>query len=122
MNEVDKLLGKGSSVGYTSRIESGDRPSPRPASLEALASALNVSVEWLVSGRNPPPELPLPPNLGAIAAELRANGSPDWLIRQAAIFFETHADLTPQQWREYVEGLRREARRMELEVKETSKS
>jgi transcriptional regulator with XRE-family HTH domain len=120
MNEVDKRLGKGSSVGYTSRIEKGERPNIRPSSLEGLANVLNVRVEWLVSGRNPPPDLPLPPSLELVAEELRAEGYAEWLLRQAAVFYETHDDLTPLQWREYIEGLRREARRMELEVKDSA--
>lgn len=113
-NELDRRIGK--PQGYTSRIESGQRPHPRPENVQALAAALEVTIEWLVTGKSSAPEGPLPPNLAPIAATLRAHLYPDWLIRQAAVFFEAHEDLSPEQWRDYIDGLRREARRMELEV------
>jgi transcriptional regulator with XRE-family HTH domain len=40
---------------HTSLIESGLRENPKATTVAALAKALGVSLDWLVSGRGPPP-------------------------------------------------------------------
>ncbi len=51
--DIDKRLGK--KPGYLTRIESGERLSPRVDSMKALAAALEVDMLWLVSGEGPAP-------------------------------------------------------------------
>jgi transcriptional regulator with XRE-family HTH domain len=50
---LDKLAGL--TPGHTTLIESGRRPNPTATTAAALARALDVSLEWLVSGRGAAP-------------------------------------------------------------------
>jgi transcriptional regulator with XRE-family HTH domain len=40
-----------------SLIESGERPTPSPATLSMLAQVLGISLDWLIDGKGPVPSV-----------------------------------------------------------------
>ncbi len=52
MNELDRRIGQPHG-GYTTRLEAGEKKRPDPAVLNKIADALNVRLEWLLSGDLP---------------------------------------------------------------------
>lgn len=86
----------------------------------ALATSAEVSPPWLAFGLGSPDDDPLsamPPNLRALVAK-RPGAYPEALIRQAAVVVELlgQKDMRVEHWEDYVEALRREARRAGLEA------
>lgn len=86
-------------------------------SLYSLARAAKVSPAWLAYGMGEPgddvPELlTYPPSLLALLRRLPPNTYPEPLVRQAAMVLEIidEKDLTEDAWRDYLDGLRKEAR------------
>lgn len=93
------------------------------ASLFELAKAANVSPAWLAFGLgSPTDQLPvlfsLPPKLRALLKRLPPNAYPEQLVRQAAMLVEVigEQDLPEDVWQDYLDGLRKEARRVGLEL------
>jgi hypothetical protein len=88
--------------------------------LSKLADAANVSFAWLATGVGSPSDdtrmVPLPANLEALVK--RRKDYPEPLVRQAAIVLELigERDMSPEHWEDYLDGLRREARRLGLEA------
>jgi hypothetical protein len=86
--------------------------------LSKLAGAAGVSFTWLALGEGSPNDVlpPLPANLQA-AVEKRKD-IPDVLIRQARMVLAMTGedDLSVDAWLDYIDGLRREARRVGLEA------
>lgn len=47
------IKGKGIAIGHTALIESGERGVPTVHTVALIAEVLNVSVDWLVTGKEP---------------------------------------------------------------------
>jgi transcriptional regulator with XRE-family HTH domain len=60
VNELDRMLG--TSAGYTSRLERGEFDSVGSDRLDALGTALGVSLDWLVRGEPTDTEAPRTPS------------------------------------------------------------
>ena len=92
-------------------------------SLFDLANSAKVSPAWLAFGfGSPTDELPLlfalPPKLRALVRRLPPNTYPEQLVRQAAMVVDIigEKDLPEDVWQDYLDGLRKEARRVGLEL------
>jgi hypothetical protein len=88
--------------------------------LKKLGDAAKVSFAWLALGAGVPDDdlVPsLPANLQALIAK-RPKAFPDALLRQAVIGLELtgEKDFGEDQWEDYLDGLKREARRLGLET------
>lgn len=90
----------------------------------ALAKAAGVSPAWLAYGMGSPEDVAatLPPQLAALVARLPKSTYPAKLVEQAAFVRDLigQKDLSEELWRDYLDGLRREARRLALEVAGTA--
>ena len=104
---------------YMSRARQGN---PSDVSLQvavALAKAAGVNFTWFALGLGSPDDdgAALPANLGALLKRLPPGTYPPALIRQALVGREVigEKDLPEEIWRDYLDGLRREARRVGME-------
>jgi hypothetical protein len=92
--------------------------------LYALARAAKVSPAWLAYGIGQPddevPDLVLtfPENLQTLLRRIPPGTYPDALLRQAVMVLEItgETDLSEDTWRDYLDSLRKEARRVGLEM------
>lgn len=90
------------------------------ATVVALARAAGVSFLWLATGEGSPDDTPAiaPANLRALLDRLPVGTYPAPLVAQAMLIRELigEADLPEDVWQDYLDGLRREARRVGLEL------
>lgn len=88
------------------------------STLVKLANAAGVSFTWLALGEGFPDDVlpPLPPNLAKVVEKHR--DIPETLVRQARMVLSMtgEKDLGQDAWLDYIDGLRREARRVGLEA------
>lgn len=86
----------------------------------ALARAAGVHPAWFVLGAGEPDELNalLPPNLARLLASLTTDAFPDKMVKQALLLLDVigEKDLPEDVWRDYLDALRKEARRVGLEL------
>lgn len=86
----------------------------------ALAQAAGVSPGWLAYGAGSIDDVmaTLPPNLQALLARVPKKTYPPHLITQAALVCDLldEKDLPEDMWTEYLDQLRREGRRVALEL------
>lgn len=111
----------GSYLGtFFSRLRSGQPSDIGISVLVRLAEAAKVNTAWLAVGIGAPDagQLPaLPRNLTALA-ERKRDAYPDALLQQAACAVELtgEKDFGEEQWEDYLDGLKREVRRLGLEA------
>ena len=109
----------GSYLGtFLTRDRQGQESDVGVSTLVKLANAANISFTWLALGEGswsdlPPPR---PPNLVKLLQ--RRTDIPDVLIRQGLMVLDMvgEKDLTEEYWEDYLDALRREARRVGLEA------
>jgi hypothetical protein len=124
-NELDRAMGK-TTAGYTSALLAEERE-PRRENLVAMARALGVRLEWLMSGEGvrddptprPRESAPMPrpraevvrelderyPNFAAAATFASRSGTPAAVIeRVRRRVHESEADLQPKQWLSLIEA------------------
>lgn len=102
---------------FLSRDRKGQESDIAVGIVVKLARAAGLSVAWLAAGEGEPLLRPtLPPNLAALI-ERRPELSAV-LVQQAALVLKLtgDTDLTIEHWQDYIDGLRREARRVGLEA------
>lgn len=97
--------------------------SPRPsgAKLAAIAKAWNVDLLWLAAGQGEPrasaSTSKLPEPLARVLKQ-QPERWPEFAVSQALLIPESHL-LAEAEWVDYLDALRREARRISLEARET---
>lgn len=85
-----------------------------------IAHAAGVSVTWLLTGEGPRDQA-VPPNLAALLRVLPKDTYPDVVVRQALVMGAAREqDLSQDIWRDYLDGLRREARHLEISALATA--
>lgn len=111
----------GLSKATISRLKSGDRAEGATSSWRAIATATKVDLEWLLSGagqaEEPIDTEALPNNLRELVdgAELGTYSTAE--VKQAAMYRDLRGrDLPPSLWHEYILGLRREAKLIDVEL------
>ena len=107
--------------GLLERVRKGKSQDIGLQSLAALAQVARVSPAWLAFGAGEPSddiESLLPPLLRKLLKKLPAGQYPDLLLSQAVMVLQMidEADLPEDVWQDYVDGLKKEVRRVGLEV------
>lgn len=111
-------LAAGLSAGYIGTLTTRLRRDP-DAGIDGLAAvqiakAAELSLNWLLAGEEPRDQR-VPPRLAAVIRRLPKDAYADVVIRQAILFGASRdGDLTEELWLDYLDGLRREARHVEI--------
>lgn len=96
-NELDKLAAV--STGYTSRAETGARFAVSAPKLAAIASALGVTIDWIMNGTAPAYVKDLPPPKPNLDSALRAlNKSGRWRPETTNAARMIEGDMAASQW------------------------
>lgn len=110
----------GLSPGYIGTLTTRLRRNPE-AGIDGLAAvkiakAAGLSLSWLLAEEGPRDQR-VPRNLAALIHRLAKGTYPDVVIQQAMLLGAAReADVPEDLWRDYLDGLRREARHLELAV------
>lgn len=111
VNELNRLVrlpgGRDLSVGYISRVESGDRSDIEAVYANAIADALGVRAEWLITGTGPRKfgsgEMPAAlltstpkPNLDHVLAKMNRRGR--WTTATVAAAKAQDVDVAAAEW------------------------
>jgi hypothetical protein len=108
----------GLSAGYIGTLTTRLRRNPNAAMdgppAVQIARAAGVTVTWLLTGEEPR-DFRVPRNLAAVIRSLPEGAYPDVVTRQAQIYGATRdTDLPEALWHDYLDGLHRELRHVEL--------
>ena len=108
-------------TGYLQRAQKGLAGDIGLGSVVALAKVAHVNEAWLAFGIGAAEDDPLawqPNNLRSLLRKLPTNTYPTALLTQAAMVLEVigEKDLPEDVWQDYLDGLRKEARRVGLEL------
>jgi hypothetical protein len=108
----------GLSAGYIGTLTTRLRRNP-DAGMDGLpavqiAHAAGVTVNWLLAGEEPR-DFRVPRNLAAVIRSLPEGAYPAVVTRQAQLYGAAReGDLSEDVWRDYLDGLYRELRHVEL--------
>jgi hypothetical protein len=116
VNELTRLVelpdGGELAGGYVSRVESGERKAIPAIYAHALAHALGVRPEWLLSGIGPKRfasgemlavAAPAKPNLERVLAKMNLKGR--WNPPTVAAARATDVDVAPSEWPDVLDGM-----------------
>lgn len=101
-NELDRLIGQGS--GYSSPLESGGKKLTTAEIMGKAAKALNVNVEWLITGEGPMDRAAPDPTIGQFLIDMRrlpeleawiAKKSGDYTVSQVAKVMKVYEASSP---------------------------